>query len=68
MAVNDYTKGVEENYLGAFADLKGGINQAQDRVRHVISTIKKFRKGTWKICRNIRRSDGDPNTTKLSRR
>jgi len=25
-AVNDYTKGVEGNYLGAFADLKGGIN------------------------------------------
>ncbi len=45
MAVNDYTKGVEGSYLGIFADLKGGINEAQNRVRHVISSIKKVSQG-----------------------
>jgi len=45
MAVNDYTKGVEGNYLGIFADLKGGINQAQGRIRHVLGTIKKVAQG-----------------------
>jgi methyl-accepting chemotaxis protein len=45
MAVNDYTKGIEGSYLGIFADLKGGINQAEDRIRHVISTIKKVSQG-----------------------
>ncbi|HEY1468135.1 MAG TPA: methyl-accepting chemotaxis protein [Candidatus Acidoferrum sp.] len=45
MAVNDYTKGVEGNYLGIFADLKAGINTAQERVRHFVSTIKKVSQG-----------------------
>ena len=45
MAVNDYTKAKEGSYLGVFADLKGGINQAQERVRHVISSIKKVSQG-----------------------
>jgi methyl-accepting chemotaxis protein len=45
MSTNDYTKGVEGSYLGVFADLKAGINGAQERVRHVLATIKKVAQG-----------------------
>ncbi len=45
MASNDYTKGVDGNYVGIFADLAGGINGAQERVRHLTSTIKKVSQG-----------------------
>jgi PAS domain S-box-containing protein len=45
MAVNDYQKGVEGNYVGIYADLKAGINGAQERIRHVIATIKNVSQG-----------------------
>ena len=45
MALNDYTKSVEGDYLGVFADLKAGINGVQERVKHVISTVKKVSEG-----------------------
>jgi PAS domain S-box-containing protein len=45
MAANDYTKGVDGDYVGIFADLAKGINGAQERVRHVTSTIRKVSQG-----------------------
>ncbi len=45
MAVNDYTKRVDGNYVGIFADLAGGINGVQERIHHVINTVKKVSQG-----------------------
>ena len=45
MSENDYTKSVDGNYVGIFADLAAGINGAQKRVRHVTETIKKISQG-----------------------
>ncbi len=45
MAVNDYTKRVEGNYAGIFAEMAAGINGVQDRVHHVISTLRKVSRG-----------------------
>jgi methyl-accepting chemotaxis protein len=63
MALNDYTKSVEGNYLGIFADLKSGINGVQERVHHIIGTVKKVSKGNLEDLpeyKNIgRRSEHD---------
>ncbi len=45
MAENDYSKAVDGNYVGIFADLAAGINGAEKRVRHVTATIKKISQG-----------------------
>src|SRR5271165_4934413 len=45
MAVNDYTKGVEGNYAGIFATVALGINTAQQRIRHLSSTVGKISQG-----------------------
>ncbi len=45
MAVNDYTKRVEGNYVGIFAELGRGVNEVQERIRHIISTTKKISEG-----------------------
>ncbi len=45
MAVNDYTKRVEGNYAGIFAEMAAGINGVQERVHHVISTLRKVSRG-----------------------
>jgi len=45
MAVNDYTKQVDGNYVGIFADLAGGINGVQERIHHMTKSIKKVSQG-----------------------
>ncbi len=45
MAVNDYAKGVEGNYVGMFSTLAVAINTAQVRVRHLTSTLGKVAQG-----------------------
>jgi methyl-accepting chemotaxis protein len=45
MSVNDYTTRVDGNYVGIFADVARGINDVQQRVHHVISTIKNVSRG-----------------------
>ena len=45
MAINDYTKRVEGNYAGIFAEIAAGINGVQERVHHVINTVRKVSQG-----------------------
>ena len=45
MAINDHTKNVSESYLGIFAKLAHGVNEAQQRVRNATSSMKKIAKG-----------------------
>jgi len=45
MAVNDYSKAVEGRYAGIFADIASAVNTTQERVRHVVSTVKKIAQG-----------------------
>ena len=45
MALNDYTKNVEGNYVGVFSEVAKAVNTVQDRIRHVISTVKKVAQG-----------------------
>ncbi len=45
MAANDYTKRVDGHYVGIFADLAGGINGVQERIHHVIATVRKVSQG-----------------------
>jgi len=45
MAINDHTKNVSENYLGIFAKLAHGVNEAQQRIRNATSSMKKIAKG-----------------------
>ncbi|MFZ0478593.1 MAG: methyl-accepting chemotaxis protein, partial [Terriglobales bacterium] len=59
MDVNDYTKNVEGHYLGIFADLARAINGAQERVRHMVSTVRKVAQGNLEEL---------PEYTKIGRR
>src|ERR1019366_1644884 len=45
MAVNDYTKTVEGSYSGIFADVASAVNGTQQRVQHVVGTVKKVAQG-----------------------
>ncbi len=45
MAVNDYTKRVDGNYAGIFADMAAGINGVQERIDHVIGTVRRVSQG-----------------------
>ncbi len=45
MAINDHTTSVKGNYLGIFADLAHGVNEAQQRVRNATSSMKKIAQG-----------------------
>jgi methyl-accepting chemotaxis protein len=45
MAVNDYSKRVEGAYVGVFAEVAQAVNQVQDRIHHVMSTVKKVSQG-----------------------
>jgi PAS domain S-box-containing protein len=45
MAANDYTKRVDGHYVGIFADLAGGINGVQERIHHVIGTVRRVSQG-----------------------
>jgi methyl-accepting chemotaxis protein len=45
MALNDYSKRVEGNYVGIFEDVAKAVNQVQDRIHHVTSTVKKVSQG-----------------------
>ena len=45
MALNDYSKRVEGKYVGIFEDVAKAVNQVQDRIHHVTSTVKKVSQG-----------------------
>jgi len=45
MALNDYSKRVEGSYVGIFEDVAKAVNQVQDRIHHVTSTVKKVSQG-----------------------
>jgi methyl-accepting chemotaxis protein len=45
MALNDHSKRVEGDYVGVFADVAQAVNQVQDRINHVIGTVKKVSQG-----------------------
>jgi methyl-accepting chemotaxis protein len=45
MAVNDYSKRVEGNYVGIFEDVAKAVNQVQDRIHHVTNTVKRVSQG-----------------------
>jgi methyl-accepting chemotaxis protein len=45
MAANDYTKREDGHYVGIFADLAGGINGVQERIHHVIGTVRRVSQG-----------------------
>jgi PAS domain S-box-containing protein len=45
MAINDYTKRVDGNYTGIFAEIAAGINGVQERIHHVIGTVRKVSQG-----------------------
>src|SRR5271157_4852555 len=45
MALNDYSKRVEGKYVGIFEDVAKAVNQVQDRILHVTSTVKKVSQG-----------------------
>jgi methyl-accepting chemotaxis protein len=55
MTVNDYTKGVDGNYLGIFADLAAGINGGQERVRHVIDIAKRISRGNMEELAELKK-------------
>ncbi|MGC9293352.1 MAG: methyl-accepting chemotaxis protein [Acidobacteriaceae bacterium] len=45
MAVNDYSKGVEGAYAGAFSELAESVNLVRTRMHHVIHTFSNISKG-----------------------
>ena len=47
MAVNDYSKHVEGNYAGTFAEFASAVNTVQKRVNHAIGTIKNVSQGDF---------------------
>jgi methyl-accepting chemotaxis protein len=67
MAVNDNTLQVKGDYHGAFAEL---AKATQCRSESFLSPklLRRFRKGTWRICRNTERSGASANRTNSSHR
>jgi methyl-accepting chemotaxis protein len=45
MAVNDYSRPVEGDYAGVYAEVAQSTNQVRDRILHSIGVIKKIAKG-----------------------
>ncbi len=45
MAVNDYSKGMEGNYLGLFGEVKTHVNTVRERVNHIAGSIEKIGAG-----------------------
>jgi methyl-accepting chemotaxis protein len=45
MALNDYSKRAEGNYVGIFEEVAKAVNQVQERIHHVTSTVKKVSQG-----------------------
>jgi methyl-accepting chemotaxis protein len=45
MAVNDYTKNVEGRYTGIYADVALAVNTTQERVKHVVVSLKNIAQG-----------------------
>jgi methyl-accepting chemotaxis protein len=63
MAVNDLTRRMKGSYVGIFAELAAGINDAQDRIIHLVSSLKKVAAGNLEDLAEynkiIRRSEQD---------
>jgi methyl-accepting chemotaxis protein len=63
MAVNDYSKGMEGNYQGIFAEVKTSVNLVRDRVNHIADSLVKISDGDLTeadVYRQIqKRSDPD---------
>ena len=63
MAMNDYTKGVEGNYQGIYAQTGDAVNTVRQRINHVLSTVIKIAAGNLDDLpdyRNIgKRSEND---------
>jgi methyl-accepting chemotaxis protein len=63
MALNDYTKTVQGNYLGIFAEVAEAVNSVNNRVTHVVRFIESVSKGDLteeaELKRIGKRSDED---------
>jgi methyl-accepting chemotaxis protein len=45
MAANDYTKAVEGRYPGIFADVALAVNTTQERVKHILASLRRIAQG-----------------------
>ena len=56
MAVNDLTKRMSGKYVGIFADLATSINTVQDRIQHVVNSVKRIAEGNLEELPQLKES------------
>jgi methyl-accepting chemotaxis protein len=54
MSLNDYSKRVEGNYAGVFAEVAQSTNQTQERLLHVVGIMKNIAKGDLNDLKDLR--------------
>ena len=54
MSLNDYSKRVDGNYAGVFAEVAQSTNQTQERLLHVVGIMKNIAKGDLNDLKDLR--------------